>query len=398
MGPGDSRAAPGTGPARVCAYLYPWDVIGDPSLLGRLGAAGIGHVALAAAYHSVRAATPQHPEHRFVVAETAALYRPVRAAVWAGRRLQPRPAPWTGQDDSFGQAVETLEAAGIGVSAWVVLTHNSVLGRERRDLAVRNCFGDSYEWALCPANEEVRDYAALLTAEAVRGLRLEGISLEACGQLGATHGSHHDKTAGAYPPIVEQLLSVCCCGTCRSRWSMLGLDPDATVSALREAVATAQADDVAASTPEELLGAALAGKLLTARQLHTDALFEAVLEELRGEGCSLRVSLHAQREPWATGASPGLTPASSRRVDCVLVPVDPALEPRAEITAVRSALAEGASLGVYLNLLGLGGADEAEHHAARLLPIDAEELHLYHFGLANRALLPLFSKLASCSS
>ena len=336
MGLGDSRRAPQTGSARVCAYLYPWDVLGDPGLIGRLEAAGIRHVALAAAYHSVRAATPQHPEHRFVVAETAALYRPVRSAVWAGRRLQPRPAPWTGRNDSFERAVESLEAGGIEVSAWIVLTHNSALGREHRDLVVRNCFGDGYEWALCPAHEEVRDYAALLVAEAVRDLPLEGISLEACGQLGASHTSHHDKTAGAYTPVAEQLLSVCCCGACRRHWNMRGLDPGATESALRDAVAAAQADDVDEPTPERLLGSVLASELLASRQHRTDTLLAAVLEELRSLPTSLRLSLHAQSDPWATGASPGLTPASSRRAHSVLVPLDPRSE-SAETTLTRFA-------------------------------------------------------------
>ncbi|WP_329374330.1 hypothetical protein [Streptomyces sp. NBC_01483] len=42
------------------AYLYPWDVVGDPAAAERVAALGVDSAALAAAYHSVRTATPFH--------------------------------------------------------------------------------------------------------------------------------------------------------------------------------------------------------------------------------------------------------------------------------------------------------------------------------------------------
>ena len=404
MGHGDSPEGSRPGPIlvqpQVSAYLYPWDLAGDPFVVSRLVSAGLRHVSVAAAYHSVRAATPQHPQHRFVVAETAALYRPVRSAVWAGRRLSPLGAPWTGREDSFQRAVDALGAGGLRVSAWVVLTHNSALGRRHRDLVVSNCFGDSYEWALCPANGEVREYAALLAAEAVRGLSLDGISLEACGQLGAEHGGHHDKTVGAYTRLAELILSICCCGACRRDWKAEGLDADATVQELREAFEAAQRHLVGVdATPEDLLGAPLAGLLLGCRQLHTDALLEGVLAALQSVEPRLRITLHAQPDPWATGASPGLTPTSARRADVVLVPVQAASRLGADaIAAARRLVPAGASVAAYVNLLAPIEPEDLEGQAWQLLHAGADELHLYHFGLANEEQLPLFSRLASLSA
>jgi hypothetical protein len=399
MGGGHSPEEPGPGPLppRISAYLYPWDVLGDPELVVRLGSAGIGHVVVAAAYHSVLAATPQHPLHRFVVAETAALYRPVRPEIWAGRRLRPYGAPWSGCEDSFERAVEQLTAGGLGVSAWVVLTHNSALGRRHRDLTVRNCFGDSYEWALCPANEEVRNYAGLLAAEAVRELPLEGVSLEACGQLGAVHASHHDKTANAYSPIANKILSVCCCEACGRAWSLKGLERPDVTGALRQAFRTAMEDSSAATSPEDLLGEPLATELLATRQRHRDGLTEQVLNELT-DSASLRTTLHAQANPWATGASPGLTTTTPAQLDCVLTPLEPT-SPRCADTigALRALLPEGVAAAGYVNLLGAEPAG-FEAHADRLANAGADELHLYHFGVANKAQLELFSRLASLST
>jgi hypothetical protein len=398
MGNGDSPkgAKAAFGRPRVSAYMYPWDVIGDPDVVSRLSSAGLERVSVAAAYHSVRAATPLHPQHRFVTAETAALYRPARAAVWAGRRLSPLGAPWTGSDNSFAQAVEALSTRGVQTSAWIVMTHNSALGRDNRDLVVRNCFGDAYEWALCPANEEVREYAALLACEAVRGLRLEGISLEACGQLGAAHGGHHDKTAGTYSPLGEVILSICCCAACQRTWSVRGLDTASVVPALQAAFkATLHAVD---ATPEDVLGTPLAAELLAVRQRHLDALFDEVLTELRAEGISLPITLHAQPNPWATGASPGLTPTSARRAHTVLVPVEPTSSHSEElIAATRALVPEDVDIAAYLSLLGSLGTEDIGEHAKRLVDAGAGELHLYHFGLANEQQLRFFSELASLS-
>jgi len=357
-------------------------------------------VAVAAAYHSVRAATPQHREHRFVVAATAALYRPLRAEVWGGRRLIPLTAPWTGSDDSFDRAVHVLEANGVRVSAWVVLTHNSALGRKRKDLAVRNCFGDSYEYALCPANAEVREFAALLASEAVRELPLEGVSLEACGQLGATHGSHHEKTVGSYAPLAEQILSICCCDACQRVWDGLGIDADATVQTLRAAYETAQNEAFYLNlTPGDVLDSQVAATLLTVRQSHTDALFEEVVSAVHSTDSALSITLHAQADPWATGASPGLTPKSARLADAVLVPVEPTSHDSTDaIASMRNLVTPEVSVAAYVNLLGAIEPDDFDEHATRLLHAGADELHLYHLGLANRRQLPLFSRLASLGS
>jgi hypothetical protein len=163
----------------VSGHAYPWDVLGDPAFPDRAPS----RVTLAATYHSTRAATPLHPSHQTVDARWAALYRPVREQAWRGRDLRPLPPDWVDTADAFGRAAAILRRAGHRVTAWIVLTHDSRLGTRRPDVAVVNCFGETYRYALCPARAEVRDYAATLAAEAVRDVEVDGISLESCGQL-----------------------------------------------------------------------------------------------------------------------------------------------------------------------------------------------------------------------
>ncbi|MYY84017.1 hypothetical protein GT044_22585, partial [Streptomyces sp. SID335] len=61
---------------KAAAFLYPWDVVGDPDAPARLADLGIRQVTLASAYHSTRALTPRHPRHRIVTAAHAAVLYP----------------------------------------------------------------------------------------------------------------------------------------------------------------------------------------------------------------------------------------------------------------------------------------------------------------------------------
>lgn len=356
-------------------YAYPWDVVGDPGFAERVAGVGLDHVVLAASYHSARAATPYHPAHQLVDARHAALYRPVRPEVWAGRRLTPLPADWVDGPDSFGTAASALRAAGLKVSAWVVLTHNTRLGEAYPDVAVRNCFGDGYPYALCPGNPEVREYAATLAAESVRDVDLAGISLEACGQLGLNHLSHHEKTAGVWSAAAERLLSVCCCGICTGGWRSRGADPDRVQAKLRGAVLDLR-DGKTDESPEELLGDDVAEVVLATRQANTDTLRREVLS-----GLDLPITLHGHPDPWTTGASPGLTPAASGEVAGVLLPCWPTVPATADLVTATRKL--GARIGAYLTVLPPADPAELDAHTARLVTAGADELHLYHLGLAG---------------
>src|SRR5688572_11788202 len=56
--PGTSVGVP------LSVYAYPWDLIDDSSAIELLSRMDVDRVVVAAAYHSVRAATPRHPRHR----------------------------------------------------------------------------------------------------------------------------------------------------------------------------------------------------------------------------------------------------------------------------------------------------------------------------------------------
>ena len=347
----------------VTGHAYPWDVLGDPGFLDRAP----HRVTLAATYHSTRAATPMHPSHRIVEARWAALYRPVREEAWKGQDLRPLAPDWVSTADAFGDAAAILKRAGHHVNAWIVLTHNSRLGALRPDVAVVNCFGETYPYALCPAHAEVRDYAATLAAEAVRDVDIDGVSLEACGQMGVNHLGHHEKTDGAWTPAQARALSVCCCAACRAAWAADGLDVADVVRGLR--------------------GGEVRDELLAIRQRHTDLLRAQVLATLPG----VPVTLHAHPDPWTTGPSPGIS-GIPEGVDSLLVPCWPLDPSTAEL--VRRAAFTRLPVDAYVTLLHPCDPDQLVPHVQRLKTAGASRFSLYHLGLAPAWRQELFATIA----
>jgi hypothetical protein len=367
---------------RVTGYAYPWDVLDDPGFVARAKGLDIDEVAVAISYHATRAATPWQVNRTAVLAEHSAFYRPVRPDVWRSRALRPEPASWTDTADSAGEAVRSLADAGLRTAAWIVLTHNSLLGTRFPDVTTRDCFDQAYPWALCPSRAEVRDYSATLVAESVRGLLVDSVILESCGQMGAVHQHVHEKTDAVWAPAVQRLLSVCCCSGCADGWREIGLDERRTRVLLRERVLSIVAGGDLTVTddglPEDLRDALLAN-----RQHYTDLLRAEVLA---AAGTGARIVLHSSPDRWATGALPGLTPSAGKDAACVVVPAWQVGQGSVDLVATAQA-EQPADVGAYVTAVAASAVPDIADYVGDLADAGARELHLYHLGLGGPARL-----------
>ncbi|MCX5523301.1 hypothetical protein OG342_10585 [Streptomyces bobili] len=372
---------------KASAFVYPWDVNGDPRAPGRIAALGVGQVTLAAAYHSTRALTPRHPRHRIVTAEHAAVLYPVDGR-WDGRALRPHPAGDWAPGDAYGEAAAALAQAGLEVHSWVVLAHNSRLGAEHPDTSVVNAYGDRYPWAPCIAQPATRAYLVDLAAEAAVRPGAAGTELESLGWYGLQHLHAHDKTGGVgLGEAGQYLMSLCFCPSCRAGYGERGLDPDALAAAVRtalEPVWQGLPDDAGWAGVEKLLGAEPAAATrawrdATARSLQEEAV--AAVRAAAPEG--FQVLLHADPVSFHVGANPGVDPAHILSVaDGVVAPCagGPALlTPFAEQRRDSAVIA--ANLTVVSGMGGSPGTLAAD--AARARELGATEIRLYHAGLAS---------------
>ncbi|MGA9871493.1 MAG: hypothetical protein WBQ44_10180 [Rhodococcus sp. (in: high G+C Gram-positive bacteria)] len=371
---------------RIVAHAYPWDVLGDPHFVDRVHALGIREIALAASYHSTRAATPLHPSHKVVDAHHAALYRPLRSEAWDGLAVAARTASWAGSEDAFGDAAAVLIAAGIKVHAWIVLSHSTILGHAHPDATVVNAFGDRYPYALAPGHPDIVAYARTLAAEAVRGVELSGVSIEAAGQLGFAHVGPHEKTDGAYPGIGDTLMSISCTPRELAAWAERGVDSDKIVAKLRDGIDALSGGTLSSSsTIEDVLAGDEAAAVLAVRHADADLIRGEVLGAVRAENPDVRVTLHGHPDPWKTGPSPALTWTAAVDVDAVLVSAWPGTAETVSVVGkTRALVGEDVAVGAYVSVLPPKKLDEVGSHVAATVDAGANELHLYHLGLVNQ--------------
>ncbi|CAG6393954.1 hypothetical protein NMG29_20465 [Streptomyces cocklensis] len=384
---------------RASAFVYPWDVIGDPAAAGRVAALGVQQVTLAAAYHSTRALTPRHPRHRVVTAEYAAVLYPPDEKRWQGRELRPHPAgPWAVADDPWDTAAAALRAAGLDVHTWVVLAHNSRLGAEHPDTNVVNAYGDRYPWAPCIAQPAVREYLLDLAAEAAARPGAAGTELESLGWYGLGHLHAHDKIGGVpLGDAAHYLMSLCFCPHCRDGYAGLGADPEELAAAVRTAMAPVWADggsDAAGPAGiERLLGARFAALTLDWRLRTAGSLQEQAVAGVRAAaGPGFQVLMHADPAAYRCGANAGVQAAGIlAHVDGLVLPCpggpagaagrEAVLAPVAAHAAAQTVVA--ANFNVVTGMGGSPGTLAAD--AAHAAELGATQLRLYHAGLAADA-------------
>jgi hypothetical protein len=362
---------------RSVGYAYPWDYAGDPAAAPRAASLGLDAVAVAASYHATRAATPLHPQHRIHDADHAASYVPVREQAWRGHRLVPAVAPWDPDGDSFASAHGQLVAQGLEVEAWIVLTHNSALGRAHTDLVVRNAFGDRYPYGLCPAAPDVQEYCLTLVEEVLKSAPMDGVVLEACGPMGIDHGGKHEKTEFAeWDEVRRTLLSLCFCRACQGRYAAAGVDGDRLAQLVRAGV------DTESATMEDCLGRRLAEQVATIRTGIARQLRELLVASCRSLTPSVRITLHGSSDPWATGSFATLQPGVGEGVDGVVASCWDAPAASGRIKDLRALVAPGTDVGAYLRLDRGWPADETtDRRLQDYLAAGMSELHLYHLGL-----------------
>ncbi|MCH6159614.1 hypothetical protein [Streptomyces marispadix] len=433
---------------RAAAFLYPWDVVGDPDAVPRLLSLGVRQVTLASAYHSVRALTPRHPGRRIVTARHSAVLYPPDPARWTGRALRPYEQRWIDSDDPdgpYGEAARALSEAGIEVHSWVVLAHNSRLGDEHPHIAVRNAYGDRYPWAPCIARPEVRGYLVALAEEAAVRPHTAGTELESCGWYGLAHLHAHDKTGGAaLDGAAQYLMSLCFCEVCGAGYAESGADPQElrvrVVSALEPVwsgtAESGRADGHTTRAEEWSRVCALLGRDMAegcaawrdraARRLRREAVTAVRAAALRpAEGAvggrgGFRVMLHADPAPHRAGANAGVAPAQAAEdADGVVVPAGGGAAERADAVGPFAAAAPSAGTAgadgdgpggpggsgecggsggsdrssgtftVAANFTVVSGMGGSPHtlaaDAAHALELGARELRLYHAGLAPDA-------------
>ena len=334
----------GRGPLmRAGAFVYPWDVVGDPDAAAphRGSRRPAGHPRLRLPLHARPDPAPPPAPHRHR-RHSAVLYPPDPAR-WSGRELRPYSsgwASWTTPDGPYGEAAARAERsrarrAHLGGAGAQLPSGRGLPGHQRASTPT----GTAIPGRPASPAPKCASTRSTLAAEAAVRPGTRGTELESCGWYGLAHLHAHDKTGGVRLAAPAQyLMSLCFCAVCREGYAGLGADPEELRSAVVRALEPVWSG---ASRPEDgpagrdgeraevrrLLGDEAAAVFAAwrgaaARRLRRDAV-AAVREaaSARPDSGDFRVLLHADPAPHRVGANAGVDPAEAAEdADGVVVP------------------------------------------------------------------------------
>jgi hypothetical protein len=218
----------------VAMWAYAWDLLdeGVGSVVDRLDAIGVDEISLATNYHHVQAFLPHNPERRTFFARASSYFQPGDGY----GELAPVPNEAMGDEDWLDRIIAGVEDSPLTLNSWTIGCHNSRLGMRHPDATLRNAFGDSLAFGLCPSNPRVRRFLTALVDDLDGRGCFERIELETFDYFyGTGYGWHHDKFHAELGTLGEFLFGVCFCEHCRANAADAGVDVESARETVREA-------------------------------------------------------------------------------------------------------------------------------------------------------------------
>lgn len=311
-------------PAYRSLYTYPWDIadIGVTQFVDEVLAMGITDVTLATAYHTGKFIRP-HAKNppRVIFPEDGVSYfdpdverygeiKPQQHSELTMRTVLPA----------------LLQDGRVKVHGWTVLLHNTRLGSAFPQYTVKNAFGDSYVYSLCPMQTAVFDYAVNLCADLTHQHQLSSIVLETPGWLPYAHGYHHEFAQVASNTWLDNMLGMCFCDACQSAAKNRGINIDALQTRVQDNIknylalpANANADQAASWTQSDLLSDADLLAFISLRQDRVTQLVAEIRAAISAD-CELAVIPTVQRPTAACWTEGSDLKALSEVADYIEIP------------------------------------------------------------------------------
>ncbi|RFA22054.1 hypothetical protein B7R25_05105 [Subtercola boreus] len=375
----------------MIGQAYPWDLVDHPGRAAQWREGGVDELAIASSYHAVRALSWRPDGSVAVIQQQRSAHYLPGSDRWVGRALRPRP-PVGLPHNLFPRSVDTAREAGLGVRAWVVLTHaDHEAGSPEAAFSTVDLFGNRSRFALCPSNAEVREYARGLLVDVLNQTGVDRFLIESLQPLGFRHLVAHDKSPfSALDDSAIDLLSVCFCTACEQDARQRGIDLAAAGAVLRAAFARGRARGGgrpgAAATADEV--AAVLVQLDELRRSASTRFLSELAEPEGGQPLDLTLAATAHQQtfgPFASVTSADAQPGGASGFCAELSAPGGAGWADAQTFAEWGA----ARVAGTLNLTRSGATVRealADSHPTGTPPIGAlDELFLYHLGAQRPA-------------
>jgi len=209
----------------VSLMIYPWDVVSDgpERVIEIVASLGVDRLAIATAYHSAEVISPRRSDRVSTLAEANTIHFPIRASSFTGLAVPPSRIARENPDLYFSLK-RAADAAGISLTGWGIAFHNTDLATDHPEVAIENCFGDTFAHGLCPANPSAQMYAVELFGEISSSGLFDRVLVESLSYLLYGHGHPHELWGARFDPTTRYLLSLCFCTHCSAAAMKRGID------------------------------------------------------------------------------------------------------------------------------------------------------------------------------
>jgi hypothetical protein len=207
-------------------FMHAWDLHDDGAdeVMGWMRDSGLNAMCLAATYHSGWFVHASNSRHRSFMTEGSVAYFRWHDELYRTTKLRPVVSGLAERTDWLAEAGRRLDKYGLKLVSWTIGTHNTRLGLEHPEHTQRNVYGDSLPHALCPADDDVREYLKALCRDLAVHYPLWGLQLESFGWNRYAHGHHHERDLTALTPLEQDLMALCVCPSCRRKASAADVD------------------------------------------------------------------------------------------------------------------------------------------------------------------------------
>ena len=236
-------------------WIYPWDLIdeGIEKTLDRLAESRLTSISLAVSYHSGKFLRPHSQNHKIYFTEDGVIYYNSKKDIFRDNNIKPEISRLAINDNILDNIINKAYKRNISVIGWTVSLHNSRIGTKYPQFTVKNVYGDSYPYSLCPSNGAVVEYVSTLVRSLSEEYDLEAVELETPGFLPFIHGCHHEMYQVDIRPTAAMLLGLCFCDSCCQQAMQCGID----IERLKEIVKAALEPFYEADADAELDGPAM---------------------------------------------------------------------------------------------------------------------------------------------
>jgi hypothetical protein len=275
---------------RLTSYAYPWDLarLGVERTLQCMADDGIEAVDLAATYHPIDSMSPRDGMRLFTDPR-GAVYFPARAERYG------RIKPFLHSAEvcaAWPEAARHVKALGLGLNAWTITLFQPWIRDAYPDCARVLPGGDRSGSGVCPANDDVRDFLAVIAEDVVEQFGVELVRLES-PMAAFDFDWLRPRTLVHIPPLARTLLNLCFCGACTRKAGEAGLDVERLRRVVNKAVDAEIADGGGDASAERTAALAADGELraYAANYVRSSTgLVRAVASRLAGRA---RVSVNA---------------------------------------------------------------------------------------------------------